>query len=80
MTAPAAKAVSPLKAAIVPVTPFQQNCTLIWDEATKIGAVVDPGGDLAAIEDGIAQTGITNREDPADAWPHRSRRRGRRIA
>ena len=38
----------PLKAAIVPVTPFQQNCTLLWDEATKRGAVVDPGGDLAA--------------------------------
>ena len=36
----------PLKAAIVPVTPFQQNCTLLWDEATKRGAVVDPGGDL----------------------------------
>ena len=36
----------PLKAAIVPVTPFQQNCTLLWDEATQAGAVVDPGGDL----------------------------------
>ena len=48
----------PLKAAIVPVTPFQQNCSLIWDEATKVGAVVDPGGDLDRIEDAIAQTGI----------------------
>ena len=56
---PAAKPASPLKAAIVPVTPFQQNCTLIWDEATKLGAVVDPGGDLDAIEDGIRQTGMT---------------------
>ncbi len=49
----------PLKAAIVPVTPFQQNCTLLWDEATKVGAVVDPGGDLARIEAGIKKTGMT---------------------
>ena len=39
----------PLKAAIVPVTPFQQNCTLLWDDATMIGAVVDPGGDVPRI-------------------------------
>src|SRR5437868_13162953 len=49
----------PLKAAIVPVTPFQQNCTLLWDEATKVGAVVDPGGDLDRIEAGIEKTGMT---------------------
>ena len=49
----------PLKAAIVPVTPFQQNCTLLWDEETKAGVVVDPGGDLARIEAGIKQTGMT---------------------
>jgi glyoxylase-like metal-dependent hydrolase (beta-lactamase superfamily II) len=49
----------PLKAAIVPVTPFQQNCTLLWDETTKVGAVVDPGGDLDRIEAGIAKTGMS---------------------
>ncbi len=49
----------PLKAAIVPVTPFQQNCTLLWDEDSKQGAVVDPGGDLDRIEAGIKQTGMT---------------------
>ena len=49
----------PLKAAIVPVTPFQQNCTLLWDEATKVGAVVDPGGDLDRIDAGIKKTGMT---------------------
>ena len=48
----------PLKAAIVPVTPFQQNCTLLWDEETKAGAVVDPGGDLHRIEAGIKKTGM----------------------
>ena len=56
--APKAKTASPLRAAIVPVTLFEQNCTLIWDEATKAGAVVDPGGDLDRIEAGIKQTGI----------------------
>lgn len=48
-----------LKAAIIQVTPFEQNCTLIWNEATKIGAVVDPGGDLDRIEKAIADSGIT---------------------
>jgi glyoxylase-like metal-dependent hydrolase (beta-lactamase superfamily II) len=48
----------PLKAAIVPVTPFQQNCTLLWDETTKVGAVVDPGGDLHRIVAGIEKTGM----------------------
>src|SRR5262252_2323193 len=45
----------PLKAAIVPVTPFQQNCTLLWDETSKAGAVVDPGGDLDRIQAAIQQ-------------------------
>jgi hydroxyacylglutathione hydrolase len=49
----------PLRAAIIPVTPFQQNCSLIWDDATKRGAVVDPGGDLPRILAGIEETGVT---------------------
>ena len=49
----------PLKAAIVRVTLFEQNCTLLWDEASKAGAVVDPGGDLDRIEAGIAKAGLT---------------------
>lgn len=48
-----------LKAAILPVTPFQQNCSLIWCEETKLGAVVDPGGDLDRIRAAIAEAGIT---------------------
>ena len=36
----------PLQAAIVPVTAFQQNCSLIWCTKTMRGAFVDPGGDL----------------------------------
>lgn len=48
-----------LKAAIVHVTPFEQNCSLVWDEATKRGAVIDPGGDVERIEQAIAQVGLT---------------------
>jgi hydroxyacylglutathione hydrolase len=47
------------RAGIVPVTPFQQNCTILWCEATKRAAVIDPGGDLADIEAAIAQSGVT---------------------
>jgi len=47
-----------LKAAILPVTPFQQNCTLLWDPATMIGAVIDPGGDLDHIEKAISEVGM----------------------
>lgn len=37
---------SKLQALIVPVTPFQQNCTILFDKDTKAGVVVDPGGDV----------------------------------
>ncbi|NMJ40036.1 MBL fold metallo-hydrolase [Roseomonas sp. JC162] len=47
-----------IAAAILPVTPFQQNCTLIWDDETKEGVVVDPGGDADKIQDAIQQTGM----------------------
>mgnify|MGYP001555172251 CR=1 FL=1 len=47
-----------LKAAIIPVTPLQQNCSLIWDAATGSGAVVDPGGDVTKIQEAIAQVGM----------------------
>ncbi len=38
---------------ILPVTPFEQNCTLLWDPATRQAAVVDPGGDVAEILDAV---------------------------
>ena len=34
---------------VVPVTPFQQNCSVIWCEKTRRAAVVDPGGDLPEV-------------------------------
>jgi len=48
-----------VRAAIIPVTPFQQNCTLLWCEKTKKAAVIDPGGDLERIRDAIAQSGVS---------------------
>ncbi len=40
---------SRLNAAVIPVTPFQQNCTLLLDEETRRAAVIDPGGDVPRI-------------------------------
>jgi hydroxyacylglutathione hydrolase len=47
------------KALIIPVTPFQQNCTLLWCEATKRAVVIDPGGDLPDIERAIAEANVS---------------------
>ena len=49
----------PLRAAIIPVTPLQQNCTLLWCTATMRGAFVDPGGDLPRLRAAAAQAGVT---------------------
>ena len=49
----------PLKAAIIPVTPLQQNCTLIWCTETMKGALSDPGGDLDLLKSAVAQHGVT---------------------
>ena len=48
-----------LQAFIIPVTPFQQNCSIVFDEARKVGAVVDPGGDVQAILEAIRDSGVT---------------------
>ncbi len=48
-----------LKILIIPVTPFQQNCSLVFDEGAKRGAVVDPGGDVPAILNAIKQAGVS---------------------
>ena len=46
-------------AIIVPVTLFEQNCTIIWHEPTKKAVVIDPGGDVPKILAAIKQTGVT---------------------
>src|SRR3982074_345295 len=45
-------------AVIIPVTLFEQNCTLIWCEATKKAVVIDPGGDVAKIQAAIKQANV----------------------
>lgn len=47
-----------LKAAIVPVTAFQQNCALIWDDASKRATIIDPGGDVERILGAVDQLAI----------------------
>ena len=43
----------------VPVTPFQQNCSVLWCEATRRAAVVDPGGELPRIMAVVERHGLT---------------------
>jgi glyoxylase-like metal-dependent hydrolase (beta-lactamase superfamily II) len=47
-----------LNAGIVPVTPFQQNCTILFDTDDKVGVVVDPGGDVDRILDVLKENAI----------------------
>lgn len=48
-----------LKIAVIPVTPLQQNCTLMWCDETHAGVIIDPGNEVDTILDAVAQTGIT---------------------
>ncbi len=48
-----------LQAGVVPVTPFQQNCTILFDDETREGVVVDPGGDVEVILSVLSENKIT---------------------
>lgn len=48
-----------MKYAVVPVTPFQQNATVLWCEETRRAAVTDPGGDLPRILAVLERNGLT---------------------
>ena len=48
-----------MKVAVIPVTPFAQNATVLWDETTMRGAVTDPGGDLDKIISVVDEQGVT---------------------
>jgi hydroxyacylglutathione hydrolase len=48
-----------MKATIIPVTPLQQNCCLIWCTQTMKGAFTDPGGDLEKLRAAALQHGVT---------------------
>lgn len=52
-------AAPPFRVAIVPVTPFQQNCSIIICAKTGKAAVVDPGGDLPRIEETLKKAAAT---------------------
>ena len=47
-----------MRVSIVPVTPFAQNCSVIWCESTGAGAVIDPGGDLDRILATVESEGV----------------------
>ncbi|MCC7198883.1 MAG: MBL fold metallo-hydrolase [Gammaproteobacteria bacterium] len=48
-----------MRAVVIPVTPFQQNCSLIWCDRTMRGAVIDPGGDLETVLAEAKRHGVT---------------------
>ena len=52
------QALNAMQTRILPVTPFEQNCTLLWDEDSRIGAVVDPGGEVPRILAAIQEEGL----------------------
>lgn len=43
----------------VPVTPFAQNCSILWCDRTRRAAVVDPGGDLPRLRAQVQRLGVT---------------------
>ncbi len=53
------KTMGQLHVQIIPVTPFQQNCALIWDADTLKGGIIDPGGDVPQIIAAIDKAGVT---------------------
>jgi hydroxyacylglutathione hydrolase len=49
----------PLQGVVIPVTPFQQNCSLVWCAETKRAAVIDPGGETDRIFAAAESQGVT---------------------
>lgn len=48
-----------MKVIVIPVTPFQQNCSLVWCERTRKAALIDPGGETARLLGRIREEGLT---------------------
>lgn len=44
---------------IIPVTPFAQNCTLLWDDESKQAVLIDAGGEVERLKQAIATRGLT---------------------
>lgn len=49
----------PIRAVIAPVTPLQQNCTIVWCTKTKKAAVIDPGGEVPRLLKALDDHGLT---------------------
>jgi len=47
-----------LRATVVPVTAFAQNCSVVWCDRTGAGAVIDPGGDLEKVLEAVRESGM----------------------
>ncbi|MGI9246695.1 MAG: MBL fold metallo-hydrolase [Steroidobacteraceae bacterium] len=47
-----------MQAVVIPVTPFAQNCSLVWCPRTKEAAVIDPGGDLDRVLAEVRKQGV----------------------
>ena len=47
-----------MKYQTIPVTSYQQNCTLIWCEQSKKAALIDPGGEVERLLDCVADKGL----------------------
>lgn len=50
---------SPIGVFVTPVTPLQQNCTVVWCTKTLKAAVIDPGGEVDAVLAEVARRGLT---------------------
>jgi glyoxylase-like metal-dependent hydrolase (beta-lactamase superfamily II) len=48
-----------MQLAVVPVTPFQQNCSVLWCERSRAAAIIDPGGELERVLAVVARHGLT---------------------
>ncbi len=55
----ASAAAPPIRALIAPVTPLQQNCTIVWCAKTLKAAVIDPGGEVPRLLETVKQHGLT---------------------
>lgn len=44
---------------IIPVTPFEQNCTIFWCESTRQAVVIDPGGDVERIQRALSDEDLS---------------------
>ena len=49
----------PIRAMIAPVTPLQQNCTIVWCAKTMKAAIIDPGGEVPRLMQALADQGLT---------------------